>query len=285
MRAGGLCFDTVMTMLSQDAAAIESAREALVDLAGPFGFSVLAETSPRSVARVLADACPCREVTLLKDPSVRVADVRALAQEAHAEGELLVVDASIPTLYGCRPLDCGADVVLSACDDIEGMVALMPRAGAKKRRMLAERVLNARLAAEDALLDLGSARELIAQDGDMFRLHARRAQRRFDCARAFAEYISCLDAVPSVWYPGLASHPDHALASSVLAHGAGPLLEFELPRGIEFDVLSGTLFAAGVDTVETVFVPSAVSGRVAVLAGDDDPLALVDVFDRAFAGL
>ena len=272
-------------MLSQDDSAVESARDALVDLAGSFGFAVLAETSPRSVARVLADACPCREVVLLKDPSVRVADVRALAQEAHAQGDLLVVDASIPTLYGCRPLDCGADVVLSACDDIEGMVALMPRAGAKKRRVLGERVLNARLAAEDALVDLDSGRELIAQDGEMFKLHARRAQRRFDCARAFAEYLSCLEGLPRVWYPGLSSHPDHALASSVLSHGAGPLLEIELPAGMGFEVLSDALFSAGVDTLETVFIPSVVSGRVAVLAGDDDPLALVDVFDRAFAGL
>lgn len=58
------------------------------------------------------------------------------------------------------------------------------------------------------------------------------SQRRFDNARAIAEYLAANEMCVAVRYPGLASHPDHALAASVLQHGFGPMVEFEPASGI-----------------------------------------------------
>ncbi len=58
------------------------------------------------------------------------------------------------------------------------------------------------------------------------------SQRRFDNARAIAEYLAANEMCARVSYPGLASHPDHALAASVLQHGFGPMVEFEPASGI-----------------------------------------------------
>ena len=53
-------------------------------------------------------------------------------------------------------------------------------------------------------------------------------QKRFDFARAFAEYAAANPLIDSCWYPGLASHPDHAAAASLLRHGFGPLVSIGL---------------------------------------------------------
>ncbi len=58
------------------------------------------------------------------------------------------------------------------------------------------------------------------------------SQRRFDNARAIAEYLAANGMCAAVRYPGLASHPDHALAAGVLQHGFGPMVEFEPASGI-----------------------------------------------------
>lgn len=55
-----------------------------------------------------------------------------------------------------------------------------------------------------------------------------RMQAHFDRARALAEYLAANEMVRNVRYPGLTSHPDHAVATGILEHGFGPAVEFDL---------------------------------------------------------
>ena len=69
-----------------------------------------------------------------------------------------------------------------------------------------------------------------------------RMQAHFDRARALAEYLAANEMVRNVRYPGLSSHPDHAVATGILEHGFGPAVDFDLierSAGELFDALSG----------------------------------------------
>ena len=69
-----------------------------------------------------------------------------------------------------------------------------------------------------------------------------RMQAHFDRARALAEYLAANEMVRNVRYPGLCSHPDHAVATGILEHGFGPAVEFDLIKrsaGELFDALPG----------------------------------------------
>ena len=69
-------------------------------------------------------------------------------------------------------------------------------------------------------------------------------QKRFDFARAFAEYAAANPLIDSCWYPGLALHPDHAAAASLLRHGFGSLVSIGLSGESSslrvFQLLGGT---------------------------------------------
>ena len=81
-----------------------------------------------------------------------------------------------------------------------------------------------------------------------------RMQAHFDRARALAEYLAANEMVHDVRYPGLSSHPDHAIATGILEHGFGSAVEFDLierSAGELFDALPGefrTSPAGGVTT-------------------------------------
>mgnify|MGYP000090368697 CR=1 FL=1 len=190
-----------------------------------------------------ADAQALWLVPALSAWDLRIADVRALAAAAHARGALLALDVSATTSYCSAAFELGADLCLERLDaDGEGDAAaasdialsrtgLQPRWALsvarprRKRRDEAAAELNCLRAEIVGVLGgaqhAGDAQALLDRDA--------RTQRRCDHARALAEYLSCCDAVPGVVYPGLPTHPDHALAAQALRHGAGFVLDFEVP--------------------------------------------------------
>ena len=63
-----------------------------------------------------------------------------------------------------------------------------------------------------------------------------------DRYKPLAEYLAANEMVRNVRYPGLSSHPDHAVATGILEHGFGPAVEFDLierSAGDFFDALPG----------------------------------------------
>ena len=113
-----------------------------------------------------------------------------------------------------------------------------------------------------------------------------RMQAHFDRARALAEYFAANEMVHNVRYPGLTSHPDHAVATGVLEHGFGPAVEFDL-----IDRTAGELFEALPDEFRTspaggvttrLSAPRGKRGStVRLFAGTDDPLQVAVALDTA----
>jgi cystathionine beta-lyase/cystathionine gamma-synthase len=164
-------------------------------------------------------------VETVSNPHLAVADIPAVAAIAHAAGARLVVDNTIATPIGCRPLEHGADLVfhsatkyLNGHSDVLAGVAAGP---AELVDRLAERSLElgATLAPDSAWLVRRGIRTL----------HLR-LERASANAAAIAAFLDGHPRVRRVAYPGLASHPSHAVACRLLSCFGG-LLTFEVEGG------------------------------------------------------
>lgn len=224
---------------------------------------------------------------------LRVPDLRALGRAAREARALLVVDNTVPGVFGCDPLRLGAVLSLDASDRV--------CAGKAQRKLVAASVARSQLkrhrvdaAAECAhallegcglaKLDL-TADEAAVPERGLSSLNAR-MQAHFDRARALAEYLAANEMVRNVRYPGLSSHPDHAVATGILEHGFGPAVEFDLierSAGELFDALPGefrTSPAGGATT--RLSAPRGKQGTtVRLFAGTDDPLIVAATLDNA----
>lgn len=222
-----------------------------------------------------------------------VPDLRALGRAAREAHALLVVDNTVAGLFGCDPLRLGAVLSLEALDRV--------CAGKAPRKLVAVSVARSQLkrhrvdaAAECAhallegcglaALDLSSDEAEVLEHG-LDTLDTR-MQAHFDRARALAEYLAANEMVSNVRYPGLASHPDHAIATGILEHGFGPAVEFDLiERSARelFDALPGefrTSSAGGATT--RLSAPRGKQGStIRLFAGTDDPLIVAATLDNA----
>lgn len=159
------------------------------------------------------------------NPTLRLADVEALAAIAHAAGAALAVDSTIATPIGIRPLALGADYVVHsltkyACghgDALGGAVI------GRRDSLAALR--------QDSLIHLGaalapSAASLILRGLVTLPLRMRAHQ---EGATKVARFLEAHPRVRRVLYPGLDSHPQRALALRQLGNTSG-LLSF-VPEG------------------------------------------------------
>lgn len=224
---------------------------------------------------------------------LRVPDLRALGRAAREAHALLVVDNTVASAFGCDLLRLGAALSLEALDRV--------CAGEAPRKLVAVSVARSQLkrhrvdaAAEctHALLEgCGLVKlDLTADEADVLErgldsLDAR-MQAHFDRARALAEYLAANEMVRNVRYPGLGSHPDHAVATGILEHGFGPAVEFDLierSAGELFDTLPGEFRTspAGGATTRLSAPRGKQGGTIRLFAGTDDPLTVAAALDNA----
>ncbi|XP_027070317.1 cystathionine beta-lyase, chloroplastic [Coffea arabica] len=155
------------------------------------------------------------------NPRQQISDIRKIAEMAHANGALLLVDNSIMSPVLSQPLELGADIVMhSATKFIAGHSDLMAGVLAIKDESLARSLYflqNAEgsgLAPFDCWLCLRGIKTM-----------ALRVEKQQDNAQKIAEFLSSHPRVKKVNYAGLPSHPGHALHYSQ-ARGAGSVLSF-----------------------------------------------------------
>lgn len=226
-----------------------------------------------------------------------VPDLRALGRAAREAHALLVVDNTVAGLFGCDPLRLGAVLSLEALDRV--------CAGKAPRKLVAVSVARSQLkrhrvdaAAECAhallegcglvALDLSSDEAEVLENG-LDTLDTR-MQAHFDRARALAEYLAANEMVRNVRYPGLTSHPDHAIATGILEHGFGPAVEFDLIEcsvGELFDALPGEFRTspAGGPTTRLSAPRGKQGNTIRLFAGTDNPLVVASTLDNALRKL
>ena len=224
---------------------------------------------------------------------LRVPDLRALGRAAREAHALLVVDNTVVSAFGCDPLRLGAVLSLEALDRV--------CAGDASRKLVAVSVARSQLKRHrvDAVAECAHvlfagcgalALDLSTEETDVLErglssLNAR-MQAHFDRARALAEYLAANEMVRNVCYPGLNSHPDHAVATGILEHGFGPAVEFDLMNctaGEFFSILPDefrTSPAGGATT--RLSAPRGKQGStIRLFAGTDNPLVVASTLDNA----
>jgi len=143
------------------------------------------------------------------NPWLNLVDIRAAAEAAHAVGALVVVDNTFASPYLQRPLELGADLVLHSTtkylgghsDVVGGFIATSDDALSEQLAFL-QKSLGAVPGPFDCWLVLRGVKTL-----------AVRMERQCESAVAIAARLEREPCVERVLYPGLPSHPNHALAA------------------------------------------------------------------------
>ncbi|MCB9541481.1 MAG: cystathionine gamma-synthase [bacterium] len=161
------------------------------------------------------------------NPMLKLADIAAIAERARKQGIKVIVDNTFMSPYFQRPLELGADVVVHSCtkylgghsDVVMGAVLLDDDDFAEKLRFL-QLSIGAVPGPMDCFLVLRSTKTL-----------AVRMERHQQNAHAIARWLQAHPAVAKVVYPGLDSHPQHALARRQMS-GFGGMITAILRGGL-----------------------------------------------------
>jgi cystathionine gamma-synthase len=165
-------------------------------------------------------------VEALSNPLLRLVDLPALAPELARRGIDLIVDSSMASPAVFRPLEHGATMVMHSLtkfisghgDVTGGLVAGRTDAMARVRSAMIRAGTN--LGPFDAWLATRGARTL-----------AVRMERQCASALALARCVERLPAISRVYYPGLPSHPQHAVARRLMPRLQGAMVSFDLRGG------------------------------------------------------
>lgn len=165
------------------------------------------------------------------NPLLIISDLRALAAFCHDRQALLVVDNTFLSPYFQRPLELGADIVLHSTtkfinghSDVIGGVVVTNHAVLAERLAFLQNAVGAVPSPFDCWLILRATKTLP--------LRMRQSNTN---AAAIADFLERDNRVQKVYYPGLADHPQHELASRQQLDpygqpGFGGMISFDLPN-------------------------------------------------------
>jgi O-succinylhomoserine sulfhydrylase len=177
------------------------------------------------------------------NPLTEVCDIRALADLAHEAGALLTVDNTFCTPALQRPLSLGADLVMhSATKYLDGQGRVMAGALCGRNALIVD-VFGATMRAAGMTLAPFNA-WVVLKGLETLNL---RMKAQSEAALAVARWLEQHPAVARVHYPGLASHPQHALAMAQQSGLGGAVVSFdvraetpEAARAAAFQVIDST---------------------------------------------
>jgi O-succinylhomoserine sulfhydrylase len=160
------------------------------------------------------------------NPLTALGDIRALADLAHARDCLLVVDNCFCTPALQRPLALGADIVVhSATKYIDGQGRALGGAVVGDAKLVGEEIFGVLRTAGPSMSPFNAWIFLKGLETLDLRMRAHSAN-----AQQLAEWLEQHPAVARVYYPGLASHPQHELARRQ-QKAPGGILAFEVKGG------------------------------------------------------
>ena len=195
---------------------------------GAFELVTVDLTDPRALAAALTPAPKLVWIETPSNPLLRITDLRFAIDAAHAAGALALVDNTFLSPALQRPIEFGADLVLhSTTKYINGHSDVVGGAVVAKDIALHEQLgwwanaLGLTGSPFDSFLTLRGLRTLDAR----LRVHEENAA-------SLAAWLETREGVARVHYPGLRSHPGHALAARQ-QRGFGAMVSVELDGGVD----------------------------------------------------
>jgi cystathionine gamma-synthase len=195
---------------------------------GSYRLEICDLTSPDAPARVAAAQPALVWIETPSNPLLRVTDIRTISDAAHAVGALVAVDNTFCSPVLQRPIEHGADLVIhSTTKYINGHSDVIGGAVVARTPELADQAswwancMGLTGGAMDAYLTLRGLRTL-----------QLRMDRHVANAAAIAAALEGHPGLLALHYPGLASHPDHALASRQ-QDGPGAIVTLDVAGGTD----------------------------------------------------
>ena len=219
------------------------------------------------------------------NPLLKVSDLEEMVKIAKENDILLGVDATFATPVFLRPLEYGADIVmhsttkyLAGHNQIIGGVIITNHQHVYERMKYIQKTIGAVSSPFDCWLNLSGLKTL----------HLR-MKRHEESAMAIAEFLEGHSKIDRVLYPGLASHPQHAIAKAQMSGFSG-MIAFELTGGTEagkrlMNNVQLCGLAESLGSVETMITHPASMTHVDVPAEDRRKRGLTDGLVRLSVGV
>lgn len=219
------------------------------------------------------------------NPMLKLADLRALADLAHDAGARLVVDNTFMTPYFQQPLSLGADLVvhsttkyLNGHSDVVGGALVVNDDALFERLHFVQNSVGGIAGPMDSFLVLRGLKTL----------HVRMA-RHEESAGKLATWLMDHPKIESVIYPGLESHPQHALAKSQMS-GFGGMISLHLKTDLEgarrmLSACQVFALAESLGGVESLIEHPAIMTHASVPEAKRAELGISDGFIRLSVGI
>ncbi|MBL7766156.1 MAG: PLP-dependent transferase [Chitinophagaceae bacterium] len=157
------------------------------------------------------------------NPTLKISDIRAIAQVAKANHCLLCVDNTFASPVSQKPLDLGADLVVhSATKYLSGHSDLIAGIVVTKTQELGDQIKFIQNASGAILSPFDSW--LVVRGIETLSL---RVKQHTENAQRIAEYLQTESLVKNVYYPGLSAHPNYRIAQQQQKY-AGGVIAFDL---------------------------------------------------------
>lgn len=191
-------------------------------------FTYVDTTDPEAVRSAITPKTRMLWIETPTNPLLKVTDMEAMVAVAREHGILLGVDSTFATPVFLRPLEFGADIVMHSTTKylsghnqiIGGVLATNSREIYDKMKFI-QKTIGAVSSPFDCWLNLSGLKTL----------HLR-MQRHEESAMQVATFLESHAKIERVLYPGLPSHPQHAVAKAQMSGFSG-MITFELTGGTE----------------------------------------------------
>ncbi len=186
-------------------------------------------TDPENLAAAITERTRLVYFETPANPNMRLVDIQAIADIAHAHEVYVVVDNTYATPYLTQPVRLGADLVLHSAtkylgghgDVVAGLLAGSDELVSRIRLYGMKDMTGAVMAPFNAMMILRGLKTLEV-----------RMDRHCASAMTVAELLQRSSAVQEVWYPGLKSFGQHELATRQMSQFGG-MIAFELKGGMD----------------------------------------------------
>lgn len=215
------------------------------------------------------------------NPLLKIADIESIARLKR--DALLVVDNTFATPSLQRPLELGADIIvhsstkyLSGHGDVIGGLIVTSNAEVYEKLKFLQNAMGAVPGPMDCWLVLRGLKTL-----------ALRMKAHSENAQAIAEFLSEQKRVARVYYPGLLSHPGHAIAKKQMNGLYSGMLSFELNGDVKRFVRATKLFtlAENLGTVDSLTTHPATMTHASIPAEERTRRGIKDSLVRLSVGI
>ena len=220
------------------------------------------------------------------NPTLRLADLDALAALGKAHGLISVADNTFASPYVQRPLEHGVDIVvhsvtkyLNGHSDMVGGVAVTAREDLAEQLKFLQNATGGISGPFDSFLALRGLKTL-----------ALRMERHCSSALRIARWLETRNDVRAVFYPGLESHPQHELARRQMSGGFGGMIAVDLDRDLEgarrfLERTQLFTLAESLGGVESLIEHPAIMTHASIPSAQRTELGISDAFVRLSVGI